>query len=93
MNLVSITAKPEITITKNPYLVSSPLLFFSNKTKSETSIPRVLFSSMSYNKELAAAKKAVSLAARLCQVKSLSLPLPVSFSFLYFFWKLGLFGF
>jgi hypothetical protein len=48
---------------------------------------------MSYNKELAAAKKAVSLAARLCQVKSLSLPLPVSFSFLYFFWKLGLFGF
>ncbi|KAH8502662.1 hypothetical protein H0E87_014097 [Populus deltoides] len=67
MNLVSIIAKPEITITKNPYLVSSPLLFFSNKTKSETSIPRVLFSSMSYNKELAAAKKAVSLAARLCQ--------------------------
>jgi hypothetical protein len=48
---------------------------------------------MSYNKELAAAKKAVSLAARLCQVKSLSLPLPVSFSFLYFFRKLGLFGF
>jgi 3'(2'), 5'-bisphosphate nucleotidase/inositol polyphosphate 1-phosphatase len=88
MNLVSIIAKPEITITKNPFLVSSPLLFFSNKTKSKTSIPRVLSSSMSYNKELAAAKKAVSLAARLCQVKSLSLPLPV-----FLFRKLGLFGF
>uniref|UniRef100_A0A6M2ETJ8 3'(2'),5'-bisphosphate nucleotidase n=1 Tax=Populus davidiana TaxID=266767 RepID=A0A6M2ETJ8_9ROSI len=66
INFVSIIAKPKITITTNPFLVSSPLLFFSNKTKTKPSI-LTAFSSMSYDKELAAAKKAASLAARLCQ--------------------------
>ncbi|KAJ6996385.1 hypothetical protein NC653_013097 [Populus alba x Populus x berolinensis] len=76
INFLSIIAKPKITLTTNPFLVSSPLLFFSNKTKTKPSI-LTAFSSMSYDKELAAAKKAASLAARLCQARSLSLPLPV----------------
>lgn len=96
VNFVSIIAKPKITITTNPFLVSSPLLFFSNKTKMKPSI-LTAFSSMSYDKELAAAKKAASLAARLCQARSLSLPLPVFLCLCtprgYVVLKLGLFGF
>ncbi|KAG6773450.1 hypothetical protein POTOM_020728 [Populus tomentosa] len=96
INFVSIIAKPKINITTNPFLVSSPLLFFSNKTKTKPSI-LTAFSSMSYDKELAAAKKAASLAARLCQARSLSLPLPVFLCLCtprgYVVLRLGLFGF
>lgn len=96
INFVSIIAKPKITITTNPFLVSSPLLFFSNKTKTKPSI-LTAFSSMSYDKELAAAKKAASLAARLCQARSLSLPLPAFLCLCtprgYVVLRLGLFGF
>jgi hypothetical protein len=52
---------------------------------------------MSYDKELAAAKKAASLAARLCQARSLSLPLPAFLCLCtprgYVVLRLGLFGF
>ncbi|KAG5245069.1 SAL1 phosphatase [Salix suchowensis] len=58
---VGFIAKPKITITKNSFLLS-----FSNITKTKPSI-LTTFCSMSYDKELAAAKKAASLAARLCQ--------------------------
>uniref|UniRef100_A0A6N2KUG9 3'(2'),5'-bisphosphate nucleotidase n=1 Tax=Salix viminalis TaxID=40686 RepID=A0A6N2KUG9_SALVM len=61
INFVGFIAKPKITLTKNPFHLS-----FSINT---TTKPFILatFCSMSYDKELAAAKKAASLAARLCQ--------------------------
>ncbi|OAY36111.1 SAL1 phosphatase [Manihot esculenta] len=61
-------AKPKIAFTKNPFLI--PLFFSNPKTSSSSSSQvalRPVFSSMSYDKELAAAKKAASLSARLCQ--------------------------
>lgn len=60
---------PKITITKP--LVSS---LFSKRGSLVVTVAAASFSSMSYDKELAAARKAASLAARLCQA-SLSLAL------------------
>ncbi|KAJ9177821.1 hypothetical protein P3X46_012993 [Hevea brasiliensis] len=60
--------KPKIAFTKSPYLV--PLFFHNPKTSSSSPSQvalRPVSSSMSYDKELAAAKKAASLSARLCQ--------------------------
>jgi hypothetical protein len=67
---------PKITITKP--IVSS---LFSKRGSLVVTVAAASFSSMSYDKELAAARKAASLAARLCQA-SLSLSLSLSLFFL-----------
>jgi hypothetical protein len=64
---------PKITITKP--IVSS---LFSKRGSLVVTVAAASFSSMSYDKELAAARKAASLAARLCQA-SLSLSLALAF--------------
>ncbi|XP_015572992.1 SAL1 phosphatase-like [Ricinus communis] len=58
-------AKPKITNSKSPFL--APLLFSNTKTSLVSFRPLSVSSSMSYEKELAAAKKAASLSARLCK--------------------------
>ncbi|XP_004288104.1 PREDICTED: SAL1 phosphatase-like [Fragaria vesca subsp. vesca] len=66
MAIHCLRAVPKIPHLSNPKITVSHSLFFSSNSK-----PKRVFSpiraSMSYEKELAAAKKAASVAARLCQ--------------------------